>query len=96
MKHIKVLLQKSESNSSEGQVEIKRSSKSNLIKISYLIKTIRLMIMLSYMSLMFGLLWYIICDFSMVIQKKNVSEDEDDPAIFENFLTHFGLREKST
>ena len=75
---------------------MKRSSKSNLIKISYIIKTVRLLIMMSYISLMFGLLWYIICDFSMVTQKKNVSEDEEDPAIFENFLTHFGLMEKST
>lgn len=52
--------------------------------------------MMSYISLMFGLLWYIICDFVLVSQTKNVSSEEQDPAVYENFLTHFGITEKST
>ena len=67
-----------------------------MIKVNYIIKTIRLLIMMSYISLMFGLLWYIICDFVLVDQTENVSAEEQDPAIYENFLTHFAITEKST
>lgn len=98
MKHIKVFIHKSEEKAHDGEISVKgsRSEISKIVRISYIIKTFRILIILSYISFLFGLIWYIFCDFLVESQKNTVSEDEEDPAIYENFLTHFGVQDKST
>ena len=95
MKHIKVFFKLKQQVNNENKANIQgngeRSEISTLIKISFFIKTLRILIILAYISIMFGLLWYIFCDFVLAYQTKNVPEDEDDPALTENFLTYFGL-----
>tara|TARA_B110000285_G_C14893149_1_gene499509 strand:- start:497 stop:790 length:294 start_codon:yes stop_codon:yes gene_type:complete len=76
---------------------VDRSKITKLIKIQYVIKTLRLLIIMVYVSFLFGMLWYIFCDFNQIVQdKKNLDPEEDDPADFENFLSYFSIKELSS
>ena len=46
-----------------------------------------------YVSFLFGMNWYIFCDFMLSYQKNNLDLEEEDPAIYENFLTFFSIKE---
>ena len=55
----------------------------------------RLMIIMICVSFFFGLFWFIFCDFNLTSQEKRLSEDEKDPALYENFIKYFGVIDKT-
>lgn len=47
-----------------------------------------------YASFLFGMNWYIFCDFYITYQQNKLDPDETDPAYIENFLTYFSIKEQ--
>lgn len=94
MKHIKVFFHKSEQSIQDEDIGDTRSEISKIVKISYIIKTIRILVIMAYISFLFGLLWYIFCDFNYIHQMKTLDPEKEDPADQENFLHFFGILER--
>lgn len=53
------------------------------------------MIIMICVSFFFGLFWFIFCDFNLTSQEKRLSEDEKDPALYENFIKYFEVIDKT-
>lgn len=69
-----------------------------IVLTSYIVRTLKLLIITCSFSYFFGLFWYIFCDIRLILQKRDTSlfdkdffgENED-----ENFLVYFQLYNKS-